>query len=58
MPDIVVPTPDVATTLYRIADTSTVKDEKPKKVPVVSSSTYVRRGGKCVNVFYQETLIK
>jgi len=57
-PDIVMPTPDVATILYRITYTSAAKDEKPRKVTVVSSSTYVRRGGKWSNVFYQETLVK
>ncbi|MCE9566282.1 MAG: nuclear transport factor 2 family protein [Planctomycetes bacterium] len=57
-PDIVMPTPDVATILYRITYTSAMKDEKPRKVTVVSSSTYVRRGGKWSNVFYQETLAK
>jgi len=57
-PDIVMPTPDVATILYRITYTSAAKDEKPRKVTVMSSSTYVRRGGKWSNVFYQETLVK
>jgi len=57
-PDIVMPTPDVATILYRITYTSAAKDEKPRKVTVVSSSTYVRRAGKWSNVFYQETLVK
>ncbi|MBA4189258.1 MAG: hypothetical protein C0467_14775 [Planctomycetaceae bacterium] len=57
-PDIVMPTADVATLIYRITYTSAVKDEKPRKVTVVSSSTYVRRGGKWVSIFYQETLAK
>lgn len=56
--DIVVLTPDAATLIYRITYTSAIKDDKPRKVTVLSSSTYVRRGGKWLNVFYQETPAK
>ena len=56
--DIVVLTPDAATLIYRITYTSAIKDEKPRKVTVLSSSTYVRRSGKWLNVFYQETPAK
>lgn len=53
--DLVVLTPDAATLVYRITYTSAIKAEAPHKVTVLSSSTYVRRGGKWLNVFYQET---
>jgi len=56
--DIVALTPDAATLLYRIRYTSAIKDAKPREVAVLSSSTYVRRGGKWLCVLYQETPVK
>lgn len=56
--DIVVLTPDAATLIYRITYTSAIKDSKVTKVTVLSSSSYVRRGGKWLSVLYQETSTK
>jgi len=56
--DIIVLTPDAATILYRITYTSGVKNEPGRKVTVQASSCYVKRGGKWLSVFYQETPVK
>jgi len=53
--DLLLLTPDAATVVYRINYTSEIKDEKPRKVTVLASSSYARRDGKWLNVFYQET---
>jgi uncharacterized protein (TIGR02246 family) len=50
--------PDVATLLYRVTYTATVKGGKPETVKVLSSSVYARRDGKWWSVLYQETPIK
>ena len=50
--------PDVATLLYRVTYTSTMKGGKPETAKVLSSSVYARRGGKWWSVLYQETPIK
>ena len=50
--------PDVATLLYRVTYTSTVKGGKPETMKVLSSSVYARRNGKWWSVLYQETPIK
>jgi uncharacterized protein (TIGR02246 family) len=50
--------PDVATLLYRITYTSSVKGGKPETLKVLSSSVYARRDGKWWSVLYQETPIK
>ena len=50
--------PDVATLLYRVTYTSTVKGGKPETMKVLSSSVYARRDGKWWSVLYQETPIK
>src|SRR5580698_562531 len=50
--------PDVATLLYRVTYTTTVKGGKPETMKVLSSSVYARRGGKWWSVLYQETPIK
>jgi uncharacterized protein (TIGR02246 family) len=50
--------PDVATLLYRITYTSSVKGAKPETMKVLSSSVYARRDGKWWSVLYQETPIK
>ena len=51
-------TPDVATLLYRVTYTSSVKGGPPQTVMVLSSSLYVRRDGKWWSVLYQESSIK
>ena len=56
--DLLVLSPDAVTVVYKITYTSAIKGEKSKKVAVLSSSSYARRGGKWLNVFYQETLAK
>ena len=50
--------PDVATLLYRITYTSSVKGSKPETMKVLSSSVYARRDGKWWSVLYQETPLK
>ena len=50
--------PDIATLLYRVIYTSTVKGGKPETMKVLSSSVYARRDGKWWSVLYQETPIK
>jgi hypothetical protein len=50
--------PDVATLLYRVTYTATVKGGKPETRKVLSSSVYARRDGKWWSVLYQETPIK
>jgi hypothetical protein len=50
--------PDVATLLYRVTYTSSVKGAKPETMKVLSSSVYARRDGKWWSVLYQETPIK
>ena len=51
-------TPDVATLLYRVTYTSSVKGSAPETVKVLSSSVYVRRNNKWWSVLYQESPIK
>ena len=50
--------PDVATLLYRVTYTATVKGGKPETMKVLSSSVYARRDGKWWSVLYQETPLK
>ncbi len=50
--------PDVATVLYRVTYTSSVKGGKPENMKVLSSSVYAKRDGKWWSVLYQETPIK
>jgi hypothetical protein len=49
---------DVATLLYRVTYTSSVKGGKPETIKVLSSSVYARRDGKWWSVLYQETPLK
>ena len=49
---------DVATLLYRVTYTATVKGGKPETMKVLSSSVYARRDGKWWSVLYQETPVK
>ena len=51
-------TPDVATLLYRVTYTSSVKGAPMTTAKTLSSSVYVRRDGKWCSVLYQETPIK
>lgn len=51
-------TSDVAILLYRVTYTSATGKEKPSTMTAAASSTYVRRGGKWLSVFYQETPTK
>ena len=50
--------PDVATLLYRVTYTSSVKGGPTQTVMTLSSSVYVRRDGKWWSVLYQETPVK
>jgi hypothetical protein len=50
--------PDVATLLYRVTYTSSVKGSKPETFKVLSSSVYARRDGKWWSVQYQETPLR
>ena len=50
--------PDVATLLYRVTYTATIKGGKPEIMKVLSSSVYAKRDGKWWSVLYQETPIK
>jgi hypothetical protein len=50
--------PDVATLLYRVTYTSSIKGAKPETMKVLSSSVYAKRNGKWWSVLYQETPIR
>jgi hypothetical protein len=50
--------PDVATLLYRVTYTSSVKGAPATTAKTLSSSVYVRRNGKWWSVLYQESPIK
>ena len=50
--------PDVATLLYRVTYTSSVKGAPMTTARTLSSSVYVRRDGKWWSVLYQESPIK
>ena len=50
--------PDVATLLYRVTYTSSLKGGRPETARVLASSVYTRRDGKWWSVLYQETPIK
>jgi uncharacterized protein (TIGR02246 family) len=51
-------TPDVATLLYRVTYTSSVKGGPATTAKTLSSSVYVRRDGKWWSVLYQESPIR
>jgi len=51
-------TPDVATLLYRVTYTSSVKGAPMTTAKTLSSSVYVRRDGKWWSVLYQESPIR
>ena len=54
-PEIIVINPEAATLLYSATYRSATKNEAPSTATVAASSTYVRRNGRWVSVFYQET---
>jgi uncharacterized protein (TIGR02246 family) len=56
--DVIVIAPDVATLLYRVSYTSATAAGKVEAFKVASSNTYVRRSGKWLSMFYQETPVK
>ena len=51
-------TADVATLLYRVTYTSSLKGGPAQNVMVLASSLYVRRDGKWWSVLYQESSIR
>jgi hypothetical protein len=57
-PELLVLGPDAVLLVYRVTYTIGIKDEKPKTVTMLTSSTYVRRDKKWVLVFNQETATK
>ena len=50
--------PDVATLVYRCTYASAMKNDKAVTATVTSSNCYVRRDGKWLSLFYQETVTK
>jgi hypothetical protein len=56
--DLVVLTPEAATLIHRVTSTVSMRDKEPRRVTALASSTYVHRGGKRLNVLYQETPTK
>jgi hypothetical protein len=56
--ELLVASPDVAALLYRITYTTAAKGAKPDTVTVSASDTYVRRSGKWLSLFYQETQVR
>jgi hypothetical protein len=56
--ELMVAAPDVAILLYRVTYASGIKGAAPTTATVSASDTYVRRGGKWLGLFYQETQVK
>jgi hypothetical protein len=56
--ELLVATPDVAILLYRVTYASGMKGSKPDTATVSAADTYVRRGGKWLSLYYQETHLK
>jgi len=56
--ELLIASPDVAILLYRVTYTSAAKGAKPATATVNASDTYVRRGGKWLSLYYQETQVK
>jgi ketosteroid isomerase-like protein len=52
---LLVATPDVAILLYKVTYASGPKGGKPVTATVSASDAYVRRGGKWLSLYYQET---
>ena len=50
--------PDVAILLYKVTYASGAKGSKPVTATVSASDAYVRRGGKWLSLYYQETPLK
>ena len=51
-------TPDVAILLYKVTYASGPRGGKPVTASVSASDAYVRRGGKWLSLYYQETQLK
>ena len=56
--ELLVASPDVAILLYRVTYASGMKGSKPDTATVSAADTYVRRGGKWLSLYYQETHLK
>jgi hypothetical protein len=56
--ELLVANPEVAILLYRVTYAAGAKGAKPTSATVAASDTYVRRGGKWLSLYYQETLVK
>jgi ketosteroid isomerase-like protein len=55
---ILMASPDVAILLYKVTYASGPKGGKPVTATVSASDAYVRRGGKWLSLYYQETRLK
>jgi uncharacterized protein DUF4440 len=55
---VLMASPDVAILLYKVTYASGPKGGKPVTATVSASDAYVRRGGKWLSLFYQETRLK
>jgi hypothetical protein len=56
--ELLVASPDVVILLYRVTYASGMKGSKPDTATVSAADTYVRRGGKWLSLYYQETHLK
>jgi hypothetical protein len=56
--ELLMATPDVAILLYKVTYASGPKGGKPVTATVSASDAYVRRGGKWLSLYYQETRLK
>ncbi len=56
--ELLLATPDAAILLYRVTYASAAKGAKPTTATVSASDAYVRRGGKWLSLYYQETQLK
>src|SRR5258708_26287588 len=56
--ELLLASPDVAILLYRVTYASGTKGSKPTTATVSASDTYVRRGGRWLGLYYQETQLK
>ena len=55
---VLMASPDVAILLYKVTYASGPKGGKPVTATVSASDAYVRRGGKWLSLYYQETPLK
>jgi hypothetical protein len=56
--ELLMATPNVAILLYKVTYASGPKGGKPVTATVSASDAYVRRGGKWLSLYYQETRLK